>query len=139
MAQQVQIAIDCADPELLASFWSVVLGYQLAEPPDGHATWADHAKANAEEPGESWCRIADPAGRGPRLLFHRVPEAKAVKNRVHLDVRAPDGAPGDRRQQVDAFIDKLIGHGARRLRDVTDEGGFFSVLADPEGNEFCTG
>ena len=139
MAQRLQVAIDCDDPYRLSEFWAAVLGYELMEPPDGYATWADHALAQAEEPGEAWVKIGDPEGHGPTLLFHRVPEAKVVKNRVHLDVKAPDDGPGDRQQQVDAFIDRVVELGGSKLRDVTDDAGYFAVMQDPEGNEFCIG
>ena|SRR5437870_3228106 len=139
MAQRIQVAIDCDDPDLLAEFWTAVLGYEPMDPPDGYASWAEHARAQAEEPGEAWVKIADPDGRGPTLLFHRVPEAKVVKNRVHLDVRAPDHGPGHRRRQVDAFIERIVGLGGCKIRDVIDDAGYFAVMHDPEGNEFCVG
>jgi hypothetical protein len=139
MAQRIQVAVDCDDPYGLAEFWTAVLDYEPMEPPDGYASWADHARAQAEEPGEAWVKIADPVRRGPTLLFHRVPEAKVVKNRVHLDVRAPDDGPGDRQQQLDAFIGRIVGLGGSKVRDVTDDAGYFAVMRDPEGNEFCVG
>ena len=139
MAQRIKIAIDCDGPDRLADFWAEVLGYELMQPPDGYASWAEHARAQAEEPGEAWVKIADPDDRGPTLLFHRVPEPKVVKNRVHLDVRAPDDVPGDRRQQVDAFLERIVGLGGSKVRDVTDDAGYFAVMRDPEGNEFCVG
>jgi predicted enzyme related to lactoylglutathione lyase len=139
MAQRVQVAVDCHDPDRLAEFWAAVLGYALMNPPDGYASWAEHSRAQAEQPGEAWTKIVDPQGREPTLLFHRVPEAKVVKNRVHLDVRAPDDEPGDRQQQVDAFIERVVALGARKVRDVTDDAGYFAVMQDPEGNEFCIG
>src|SRR3982750_3117877 len=74
VVQRVQVAIDCEDPDHLAAFWARVLGYELAPPPTGYSTWAEHNRAQAEEPGEGWIKIVDPTGRGPTLLFHRVPE-----------------------------------------------------------------
>jgi hypothetical protein len=62
---------------------------------------------------------------GPSLFFNEVPEAKTVKNRVHLDV----WLPGTR-------IEPLVGLGARVLRG-PDEDIDWWVVADPEGNEFC--
>jgi len=139
MAQRVQVAIDCRDPDLLAAFWAAVLGYELLPPPGGHASWADYSREQAEEPGERWAKIVDPDGRGPTLHFHLVPEEKVVKNRVHLDIRAPEDGPGDRRQQVADYIQRVIGLGASKIRDVTDDAGYFAVMQDPEGNEFCVG
>jgi hypothetical protein len=56
------------------------------------------------------------------MVFGRVPEPKAVKNRLHWDVRGN--------------TDELVAAGARLLRARDDEIGW-DVLADPEGNEFC--
>src|SRR5436190_15409751 len=118
MAQRVQIAIDCVDPYLLSQFWAAVLDYEVMDPPPGYTSWQEHARAQAEEPGEAWVRIGDPDGHGPRLMFHRVPEAKVVKNRVHLDVRAPEVGFDERRRQVDAFIDRIVGLGGSKAHDV---------------------
>jgi hypothetical protein len=121
---RVQVTFDCADPAALATFWAAVLGYP---PPD----------QGMNEDGDPWSRITDPTRARPRLFFQRVPEAKVVKNRVHLDVAAPADGPGDRRHQVDAEVERIVGLGASRLRSVTDEAGYFVVMQDPEGNEFC--
>ena len=131
------MAVDCQEPERLARFWASVLDYEVADPPDGYASWAEHALDQAEEPGEFWIRIRDPEGLGPTLLFHRVPEPKVGKNRLHLDVRAPSPGPDDRAAQVQEFIERVVGWGGSRVRDVTDDGGYFAVMTDPEGNEFC--
>jgi hypothetical protein len=81
----------------------------------------------------------DPDGRGPRLYFQRVPEAKTVKNRVHLDlnVSGGHGTPlAERRRRCDAEVERLLGVGATRLGTVEEAGGFAVNMADPEGNEF---
>jgi Glyoxalase-like domain len=137
MAQRVQIAIDCHDPDRLALFWSEVLGYRYGPPP-GFDSWRDYSATVAEEPGESWARIHDPDRVGPSLLFHRVPEQKVVKNRVHLDVRAPTGT-GDRRRDIGVFVDRIIALGGIKVREVVDDAGLFVVMQDPEQNEFCVG
>jgi catechol 2,3-dioxygenase-like lactoylglutathione lyase family enzyme len=139
VAQRVQVAIDCHDPDRLAAFWAAILGYELMEPPDGSSSWAEHSRAQAEEPGEGWIKVVDPDRGGPTVLFHRVREAKVVKNRVHLDVRAPDEGTGSRRQQVDTFVARVVELGASKVREVTDDAGYFAVMQDPEGNEFCIG
>jgi hypothetical protein len=74
------------------------------------------------------------------VLFHRVPEPKAGKNRVHLDVRV--SAAGDlpaqaRRRRVDAEVTRLGTLGGIHLRTEQDAYDCFAVMADPEGNEFC--
>jgi catechol 2,3-dioxygenase-like lactoylglutathione lyase family enzyme len=138
MAQRVQVAIDCHDPDRLAEFWAAVLGYEC-KPPPGFDSWSAYSATVAEEPGECWSRIVDADGVGPNLLFHRVPEAKTVKNRLHLDVRAPEGGSGDRHRDIDAFVERIVQLGGRKVRAVVDDGGLFVVMHDPEGNEFCTG
>jgi hypothetical protein len=124
MRGAVQVALDCADPDLLARFWAGVLGYQREEPAEG----------------DDWSALVDPDGIGPRVLFHRVPEPKVVKNRMHLDVRIAGsrGTPKDRRRPlVDAEAARLASAGATHVRTVEDESDYFAVMQDPEGNEFC--
>jgi predicted enzyme related to lactoylglutathione lyase len=58
------------------------------------------------------------------IVFGPVPEPKTVKNRVHIDVETDD-------------LDVLVAHGARVLRKKGDDGIGWTVLADPDGNEFC--
>jgi len=139
MATQVQISVDCADPERLARFWADVLGYQLEDPPSGHDSWSDYSRAVAGA-GQEWHAVVDPDGVGPRVLFHRVPEAKVVKNRLHLDVRA-GGARGtpkeQRRPLVDAEANRLRSVGATLVRTEDEDDDYFAVMQDPEGNEFC--
>jgi hypothetical protein len=86
--------------------------------------------------------VSDPDGNGPRLFFQRVPETKQVKNRVHLDLNAggPRGTPPEeRRSNVDAEVERLVGEGATVVRpgEVGRFGEYWAVLQDPEGNEFC--
>ena len=73
-------------------------------------------------------------------FFIHVPEAKMVKNRVHLDVNV-GGVAGtpveERRPRVDAAVDRLVGEGATRLRILEEYGEYCVVMQDPEGNEFC--
>ena len=66
-------------------------------------------------------------GVSPDILFLRVPEGKAVKNRLHLDFRPDDQA---------AEVARLEGLGARRV-DIGQGDQSWVVLADPDGNEFC--
>ena len=73
--------------------------------------------------------IAGPPGSGPSPTFVPVPEAKTVKNRLHIDVN-PVGC--DQAQEVE----RLMGLGARRV-DIGQGDPSWVVLADPEGNEFC--
>jgi catechol 2,3-dioxygenase-like lactoylglutathione lyase family enzyme len=106
-----ELAIDCSDPERLARFWADVLGYRITERE------------------QDLVFIEGGEGAGPGLTFVRVPEAKAVKNRIHIDVN-----PTDREQEEE--VTRIIGLGARRI-DIGQGEVSWVVLADPEGNEFC--
>jgi hypothetical protein len=105
------LTVDCADPRALAAFWCAALGYQLAD---------------VDEEG---ALVRDPAGKGWPLLFLVVPEGKRGKNRLHLDLRPP-GAMQDE-------VERLTAAGASVLRRVDEGGSSWTVLGDPEGNEFC--
>ncbi|MGU3497376.1 VOC family protein [Mycobacterium sp. C31M] len=104
-----QIAVDARDPEALAKWWSEVLGWPTRVDSDGDAF------------------VTPPPGQGTELLFLAVPDAKVVKNRVHLDFTPEDQA---------AEVERLIGLGATRV-DIGQGEQSWVVLADPEGNEFC--
>jgi catechol 2,3-dioxygenase-like lactoylglutathione lyase family enzyme len=138
VVRRLQVAIDCADPERLATFWAAVLGYVFDAPPAGYASWQDFSRS-AGSVGESWAAVVDPAGAGPRVLFHRVPEPKVDKNRVHVDVRvsAIGEVAATRRRQVDTEVARLQALGGSHLRTEVDEHDYFAVMTDPEGNEFC--
>jgi catechol 2,3-dioxygenase-like lactoylglutathione lyase family enzyme len=106
------VCIDALSPRSLAEFWAAVLGWEVVEDSDEGIS------------------LASPSRDLPTLDILPVPEAKEVKNRLHLDLRA-DGT------SFLAEIDRLEGLGARRVDvgqgpDVT-----WVVFADPEGNEFC--
>jgi len=86
--------------------------------------------------------VIDPDGVGPRLLFQKVPEGKTAKNRVHLDVNVGAGLErADRPERCRARAAELVELGATELRVFEGEEGpgpgFWIVMADPEGNEFC--
>ena len=105
------LTFDCRDPAKVATFWAAVLGYEVVEL-DGEG--AD---------------IRDPNGAGWRIIFLVVPEGKSVKNRLHLDLR-PGGAMAEEVERVKAL-------GASEHRYVAESGSFWTVMLDPEGNEFC--
>jgi predicted enzyme related to lactoylglutathione lyase len=140
MARPVQVAIDCRDPDRLAEFWAAVLGYEVRQPPNGHDSWAAYSAAVAVMPEEAWSMIVDPAGTGPSVLFHAVPEAKVCKNRVHLDVFLAKGEPVEKRRPLVApEVERLVALGARHVRTDDDGSDYYAVMQDPEGNEFCVG
>jgi hypothetical protein len=81
----------------------------------------------------------DPANRGPRLLFLWVPEGKAAKNRVHLDISCSDRPHGsdERKAAVREHAQRLVAAGATLIGERNDDISWWIVLTDPEGNEFC--
>lgn len=104
-----QVVVDCTRPRELVHFWAAVLGGEAVERDD------------------EWCYV-DPPKRS-RLAFQRVPEAKAGKNRVHLDVLVKD------MPEALAAVEAL---GGRRVGELqVDQPGSFHVMQDPEGNEWC--
>ncbi|MBB4684183.1 VOC family protein [Amycolatopsis jiangsuensis] len=109
----IAIAIDCRDADALAEFWREALDYPLPQ------RWEDSH-------GRTYVELKAPDR--PSILFQPVPEGKAGKNRLHLDV-APDQL--DQRSEVE----RLVTLGARVLEDPPDDP--WIVLADPGGNEFC--
>ena len=105
------LTFDCADPRKVAEFWCAVLGYDLVD---------------IDEDGAD---IRDPTGGGWRMLFLVVPEGKTVKNRLHLDLRPP--------RSMAEEVERVKALGATELRYVEEGGSFWTVMLDPEGNEFC--
>jgi glyoxalase superfamily protein len=95
-------------------------------------------------PPRNWLRdsVVDPAGRGPRIWFQKVPETKQIKNRLHFDLEIGGGhlvSIEERRRRIRAEAQRLIAAGARQLAELDPDGvdHYAITLADPEGNEFC--
>jgi hypothetical protein len=144
MSVRFQLVIDCRDPELLARFWAAALGYVLEPPPEGFATWDDWRRDIGlpdSDRGIGADSIVDPRGAGPRIWFHALPDAKVVKNRLHLDIHV-SGSRADsmatRIQRVDAEARRLTDLGATPTGALTAEGldHYAMGMWDPEGNEF---
>lgn len=141
-----QLTIDCNDPGPLVRFWAEVLDYEVQPPPDGFETWNDwYLSVGVPEDeldldGDGADRIHDPTGSGPKIWFQVVPEAKSIKNRLHLDVYVGGGRSvpiAERRRRVDHRVSELVDLGAS-VHHVTDvDGSYFAVMQDPAGNEFC--
>ena len=106
------ITFDCRNPRALADFWAAALGYRLED---------------ADETGASIVPADGAAGRD--LDFFVVPEGKTVKNRLHLDLSPP--------QTMAAEVERLVAAGATVQGRVEEGGSFWTVMLDPEGNEFC--
>ena len=142
MAVRFQVTFDCADPDRVATFWAAALGYQKQPPPHGYESWQAFLAAQGvpEDQWDAASAVVDPAGIGPRLFFQRVPEPKANKNRVHLDLNVgggPSVALEERRRRVDAEVERLMEVGAARQRSFDRGHEYWVVMRDPEGNEFC--
>jgi predicted enzyme related to lactoylglutathione lyase len=105
------VTIDCADPVRLARFWADLLGLQV-------------------RPRESrYVALTRPVTGTPELVFQPVPEEKAGKVRLHLDIGVHD---------LDAARRRAVELGASPADDLDDPGDdSLVVLRDPEGNEFC--
>ena len=142
MPVRYQLVVDCADPDLLARFWAAALGYVPAPVPAGFATWYDFYRelgVPEEHLVEGTDRISDPKGQGPGIWFHRVRDAKTVKNRLHLDIHAGGGWTDPieaRRTRVDAEATRLAALGATITGPLSAEGLYAVGMKDPEGNEF---
>lgn len=117
-----------------------MLGYVVPPPPKGFATWDEYTRSLPSERQGAEFVCAHPSGVGPRLYFQRVPEGKAVKNRVHLDVRVGTGLVGEERlAALEAECARLVALGAVRgqLLLADDENESCQPMQDIEGNEFC--
>jgi hypothetical protein len=142
MAAPFQVTFDCSDPEALAGFWAGAIGYFPEPAPSGFVTWEDFLRDQGV-PSEDWTKYAavvpPPGVDGPRLYFQKVPEPKAAKNRVHLDlpVAARGTPPEERRARLEQEIARLVTMGAVVIGPVTEHGDYWMVMQDPEGNEFC--
>jgi predicted enzyme related to lactoylglutathione lyase len=107
------LVIDCAEPARIANFWSAALGWSLA----------------GVSEDESDAELVEPTNPRMRILFQKVPEGKAVKNRLHLDLR-----PSRTR---DEEVERLRELGATILEGFGGPAATWTVMEDPEGNEFC--
>lgn len=108
------VVVDCENPEQLATFWHELTG----------------AEFNARQ--ADWWSLHAPAAGGFRIGFQPVPEAKSVKNRLHIDLNVDD---------LEAATVAAEALGARRTGVVVEEDDDpskrFQVMLDPEANEFC--
>lgn len=107
------VTFDAGDAGRLASFWAGVFGAEVTSPSE-------------------YVAFVNPPG-GPNLMFIHVDEAKAAKNRCHLDLHA------DSEADVDAEVARLVDDGARVVATYREYGVYWTTLHDPEGNELCIG
>ncbi|WBB50286.1 VOC family protein [Verrucosispora sp. WMMA2044] len=125
MATFWTLGCDADDPQRIAVFWALALGY-VKEP-------------GFDEPGNA--SIVDPDGQGPAIGFLKVPEGKSAKNRMHIDIRVAGPGPWDmaeRTRLIQQKVPELVAAGATVVSEqwYGDDLGHV-VMHDPEGNEFC--
>jgi hypothetical protein len=107
------VTFDAVNPRRLAAFWSEVTGYTTVMERD------------------DFVALQAPDKRGVRrILFFQVPEPKVAKSRVHVDLASTDPK---------AEVDRLIVLGAKKIEYRQGNGSSWTVMLDPEGNEFCIG
>jgi hypothetical protein len=109
MLQLANITFDAADPPRLAAFWAAATGRQI-------------------EQSQPYFAVLSSPGDPVRMLFLKVPEPKTIKNRMHVDFSAPDR---------EAEVARLVGLGATRGDTHNEYGINWTVMQDPEDNEFC--
>lgn len=115
-----EIVIDADHPASLARFWCGVLAGYDVMPYDA----AEIARLAALGLTPETDPVVMVVGPGPRLCFHLFPGPRPARNRLHLDVAVADRM---------AETLRLQGLGANLRR----QGVGYTVLADPEGNNFC--
>ena len=141
MSRSFQVTFDALDTAALAAFWGEALGYVLQPPPDGFESWEAFADAVGipEEDRDQLASVVDPDGDGPRILIQKVPESKTAKNRCHLDIVLTDRSmeSAERKAAIEAEAERLVALGATRGESFDEAIGTWTVMHDPEGNEFC--
>jgi predicted enzyme related to lactoylglutathione lyase len=104
------VMLDCTNPDVLVAFWGKVLDIE----------------EKARYPDFVWMsRISD---GGPALAFQVVPENKTAKNRMHFDLTV---------ENREGFVEYVESLGGKKVADHEIEGFHWTVMVDPEGNEFC--
>jgi predicted enzyme related to lactoylglutathione lyase len=106
------VTIDCLDTRKLAQFWVAALGAEIIHEVDDGAMLVLSSEGNVD------------------IGLQQVAEPRAGKNRLHIDLGAPDRP---------AEVARLVELGATLVEEFTFPGMAWSVLTDPEGNEFCVG
>lgn len=106
------VVIDCADHDVVVPFWEAALG------------WTVHPI------NDQFVALRAPADEaiGFDILFQQVPEPKVGKNRAHIDFDAAD---------MDAEVERLVGLGGAKVAGHSIGAFLWTIVADPEGNEFC--
>ncbi len=112
------LTVDAHDPKALAMFWQEALtDYEILEEPSDDAAEEDEVV------------LLPKSKRGAKMLFQRIPDTKVAKNRLHLDLRPEE-------VEMASEVERLEALGARQV-DIGQKDVSWTVMADPEGNEFC--
>ena len=106
------VVIDVADHDIVVPFWEAALGW------------------TSQRLNEQFVGLRAPADEaiGFDILFQKVPEPKIAKNRAHIDFDAAD---------MEAEVERLVGLGGRKVAEHSLGAFRWTIVADPEGNEFC--
>ena len=114
MLERIEVGIDAVELERLSEFWAMALDYTVGD--------LDSAGVDLD--------LIPPRPDLPVVFLQRVSRTRSTKNRVHLDLYATN--PSE-------FVARLVEHGAAAVGEpqTGSEGGWWQVLADPEGNELC--
>ena len=106
------VVIDVADHDIVVPFWEAALGW------------------TSQRLNEQFVGLRAPADEaiGFDILFQKVPEPKIAKNRAHIDFDAAD---------MEAEVERLVGLGGRKVAEHNLGAFRWTIVADPEGNEFC--
>jgi Glyoxalase-like domain len=115
-ASLLAVVVDCHDPLRQAEFWAQSLAYEVSQ----------------RNPGEF--QVSDPAGAGAALYFMKLPEPKASKNRLHLDLVTSGPMEAEVARLADAGAEMVE---VRQDPPSLDNPDTWTVMRDPEGNEFC--
>jgi len=113
--RQGELVVDCADHDVVVPFWAAALGWERRDVNEQYVALVPPAELRE-------------AGGPLALLFQKVPEPKTVKNRLHLDFRSED-RPKE--------VARLVALGAREGPTRSLGSLTWTVMEDPEGNEFC--
>lgn len=120
------VVIDTTDPTTLAQWWATAIDWQVVySSPDEVVLIPGYVEGEEDVRAMPWERVP------PGLVFVRVEEPKTSKNRLHIDL-APHTS-----QDRDAEIARLVELGATIIDVGQPDGASWTVLTDPEGNEFC--
>lgn len=124
-----EIVVDCEQPRRLAEFWCAVLGYRVLDEEEG-AVEIGPPDVSTEDDWAEWQARLRREPSPPTIVFIVVPEGKTVKNRLHIDV-----SPVETSQPEE--VERLIALGATKADIGQGDDVSWTVLRDPEGNEFC--